>query len=76
MVQISEVNIISIDKSEDYWAIEGEILFEKDLSSAFSVSYSSEYDELEELEIEIDPGNFDRALLKEMIVNAAYGYDE
>jgi len=76
MIIISEVNIISVDKSDDPWAIEGEILFESDLSTAFSVNYASDYDELEDLEIEINPGNYDRVLLKEMIVTAAQEYDE
>jgi hypothetical protein len=76
MIIISEVNIISVDKSDDTWAIEGEILFEGDLSTAFSVNYATDYDELEDLEIEIDPGNSDRVQLKEMILNATQEYDE
>ena len=76
MVQISEVSIISIDKCEDLWAIEGEILFEEDLPTAFSVSYSPHDDELEDLEIEITPGRFDKTLLKEMIVQSAVQYDD
>jgi len=76
MILISEVNIISVDKSDDTWAIEGEILFECDLPTAFSVNYAIDYDELEDLEIEIDPGRYDRAQLKEMIVSAAQDYDE
>ncbi|MDR1067252.1 MAG: hypothetical protein LBL35_07495 [Clostridiales bacterium] len=76
MIQISEVNIISIDKSEDSWAIEGEILFDGDLSTPFSVDYFPEYDEFENLEIEITPGSFDGSALKKMIINASYDYDE
>ena len=76
MIHISEVNIISVDKSDDTWAIEGEILFEGDLPTAFSVSYAPDYDELEDLEIEINPGNYDKAQLKEMIVNSTQEYDE
>ena len=76
MIQINEVNIISIDKSEDSWAIEGEILFEGDFTTSFSVTYIEEYDELDDLEIEIIPGKYDGKLLKEMIVDAAYTYDE
>lgn len=71
MLQITEVNVISIDKSDETWAIEGEILFESDLTTAFSVNYSPDYDELEDLEIEIEPGRYDKHLLKEMIVSAA-----
>ncbi len=76
MVQISEVNIISIDKSDDCWDIEGEILFEGDLATVFSVCYAQEYDELEDLEIELEPGKYDKQMLKEMIIDAALGYDE
>ena len=35
MMQISEVNIFSLSKDEDGWTIEGEIIFEDDLTSAF-----------------------------------------
>lgn len=76
MVQISEVNIISIDKSEDSWAIEGEILFEEDLSTAFAVTYLSEDDELEELSLEVNPGEFDTDELKDKIIAAALEYED
>jgi len=76
MVQISEVVIISIDKNDDVWAVEGEIVFESDLTSAFSVNYSPDEDELDDLEIEIDPGRYDKKAFKEMLVEAAQEYDE
>lgn len=76
MIQISDVTIFSVDKSDDNWAIEGEILFESDLSTAFSVNYIPEDDELEDLEIEIVPGKYDKRLLKEMILEASSDYDE
>lgn len=76
MIQISEVNIISIDKGEDSWSIEGEILFESDLTTPFSVTYAVDYDELEDLEIEINPGKYDSNVLKEMILAASATYDE
>ncbi len=76
MISITEVTIISTDKSEESWAIEGEILFEGDLSSPFSVTYYPDDDELEELELEINPGNFDKHLLKEMIVESAHNFEE
>lgn len=76
MVQISEVTIFSIDKSDDNWAIEGEILFESDLTTAFSVNYIPDDDELDDLEIEIIPGKYDKRELKEMILEAANEFDE
>jgi len=76
MVQISDVIIISIDKSEDSWAVEGEIMFESDLATPFSVTYLTAEDELEDLEIEIVPGKYDARQLKEMIVRAAVEYED
>ena len=76
MIQISEVIIISIDKSDNNWDIEGEILFESDLTTPFSVTYLSDEDELENLEIEINPGKYDKRLLKDLILEAAMEYDE
>ena len=75
MVHVSEVTVISIDKNDDVWAIEGEALFESDLPAAFSVSYSLEDDELEDLEIEIDC-KFDKKVFKEMVVKAAHEYED
>lgn len=76
MVTISEVSIISIDKSEDSWAIEGEILFESDLSSPFSATYYPDDDEFEDLEIEINPGKYDKRVLTQMILEAAHEYED
>ncbi|MDR1703338.1 MAG: hypothetical protein LBS19_01460 [Clostridiales bacterium] len=76
MVTISEITLISIDKSEDSWDIEGEILFESDLASLFSATYYPDDDELENLDIEITPGRFDKCQLKQMILSAAQEYDE
>jgi len=76
MIPIMDVIVISIDKCEDSWAIEGEIVFEADFTTAFSVTYLTMYDDLEDLEIEIDPGEYDAKQLKEMIIAAAMEYDE
>ena len=76
MVSITEVTIISVDKSDDSLAVEGEILFESDLASPFSVTYYPDDDEFEDLEIEIDPGKYDKKLLKEMIIESALSYEE
>ena len=75
-MQISEVNVISIDKSEDSWEIEGEIIFEDNLSSAFGVTYVLDEDELEGLDLEIDPGDIDESELKEMILSAVNGFED
>ena len=76
MVQITDVVIISADKTEEPWAIEGEIVFESDLSTGFSVTYLSDDDEFEYLETEINPGKYDKKLLKEMILIALSELDE
>ncbi len=77
MINITEVNIISIDKSdEESWAIEGEITFESDLSTPFSTIYLLEDDEFEDFEMEIDPGSHDKRKLKKMILEAASDFEE
>ena len=75
MVIISDVLIISIDKSDDSWAIEGEILFESDLASPFSATYFPDDDELDDLEIEITPGRFDKSQLKQMVLQSAQDFE-
>lgn len=76
MVRITEVYIISIDKGEDSWAVEGEVIFEEDLSSGFEVTYNLEEDELEELVLEVDPGNYNRNDFKNMVIKAAMEYED
>ena len=79
MVRINEVNIISIDKTDDSWEVEGEILFEEDLSCGFAVTYVPDDDELENLQLEFDSeaiGKFDKSKLKELIIAAANEFDD
>ena len=76
MLQISEVRIISVDKHDGVWAIEGEILFEQDLGLAFFVSYDENHDEFDELELEMNPGKYDECVLKDMVLKAAQEFDE
>lgn len=75
MVRITEVYIISIDKGEESWAIEGEVVFEEDLSSDFEVTYNLEDDELEDLVLDIDPGKYSKSDFKNMIIKAAMEYE-
>ncbi len=76
MVGINDVTIFSVDKGEEIWEIEGEIIFEGDLSTPFTATYAFDYDDLEEVSIEINPGPYDRSLLKEMILNAVNEAEE
>ena len=76
MITINEVIILSIDKGDDSWAIEGEIIFDSQLATAFSVTYLTVEDEFEDFEIEIDPGQYDKRALKEKILSAAMEYEE
>ncbi len=77
MMQISEVNLISVDKSEEIWEIEGEVIFEDDLSSGFAASYLAEEDEWEELSLELEmEEGFSMSVLKDMILSAIEEYEE
>jgi len=76
MIEVENVAIISIDKSDSTWAIEGEIVFESDLTVSFSVDYDQEEDELVDMQLDINPGKYDKNLLKEMILNATMDYED
>jgi len=76
MVRITELYIISIDKGEESWAIEGEVTFEEDLSSNFEVTYNIEDDELEDLTLEINPGKYDKHEFKSMVLKASREYED
>lgn len=77
MLQISEVNLISVDKSEESWEIEGEVIFEDDLSSGFAAIYLAEEDEWEELSLELEmEEGFSMSVLKDMILSAIEEYEE
>lgn len=77
MLQITEVNIYSIDKGDDSWAIEGEILFEDDLVSAFEATYLADEDELESFSLELDlKEDYNIRVLKKQIVEAANGFED
>ena len=76
MIQITEVTIISLHKGSEHWEIEGEILFESDLPSPFSATYYPYDEEFESLEIEINPGSFDKSTLKQMILDATDEYED
>lgn len=47
MIPIDEVCIISVDKSEDVWSIEGEIIYDDDIACPFAAYYIAEDDEFE-----------------------------
>ena len=49
MIPIDEVCIISVDKSEDVWSIEGEIIYDDDIACPVAAYYMAEDDEFDEL---------------------------
>jgi hypothetical protein len=74
-MNITSVNIITVDKSENPWNIEGEIMFEEDLTTSFESIYDTEEKEFEELILDMDPGGYDIDDLKAMIVKSAEDYE-
>lgn len=76
MIPIDEICIISIDKSEDIWEIEGEIIYDDDIACPFETSYNSEYEELENIVAEMDISDFDSEELYEKIKAAVLDYEE
>jgi len=76
MLQISEICILSIDKGEENWAIEGEIIFDNDLTTAFEVTYLPEEDEFENPSMELELAEFDLVDYKSMILYAVEEFED
>lgn len=76
MLQITEVNIFSLNREDGVCSMEGEIIFEDDLTSAFEATYLEDEDELEELSLELDITDFDQKALKEMLLDAISNYED
>jgi len=74
-MSITEINIITVDKSEESWLIEGEIIFEEEFSSSFEGIYNTETEEFEELIIENEPKSYDKDDLIEKILKAVEEYE-
>lgn len=76
MIPIDEVCIISIDKSEDIWDIEGEIIYDDEIACPFEASYAAAEDEFDEITAETDLDTFDRDELLEKIKFSMFNYEE
>ena len=76
MIPIDDVCIISIDKTAEVWAIEGEIIYDDDIACPFEASYLAEDDEFEEITAEMDIDEFDYDELRDKIKAAAMDYEE
>ena len=77
MLQITEINIYTVDKSEDLWTIEGEVVFEEALTAEFAANYIPEDDEFEELSLELDiDDTYNLPSLKERILQAVEEFED
>lgn len=76
MLQITEVNIFSLSREDGVCSVEGEIVFEDDLTSAFEATYLEDEDELEDVSLEMDFDQFDQKVWKEMLLDAISNYEE
>ena len=68
--------LFSFFLEEDMWSIEGEIIFEDDLTSAFETGYLPDEDELDDLSLELELEEFDQKTLKTMILDAVNNFEE
>lgn len=77
MLHIAEVIIYSMDKGEESWAIEGEVVFEDDINAPFEASYLFEEEEWESLSLELDiDETYSLSATKKAILEAAQQFDE
>lgn len=76
MIPIDDVCIISIDKSDDTWAIEGEIIYDDDIACPFEASYIAQDDEFEQFTAEAELDEFDKEELLEKLRAAILDYED
>ncbi len=76
MIEIEDVIILNVDNEDEIWSIEGEVLFESNLTVAFSVEYDTQEDEFINLELELDPGEYDKNKLNNLILDATNNFEE
>ena len=75
---ISDIVVISVDRTEETWHVEGEAIFEGDFSTPFAVTFCPIEEEVDALEFVMPPKDFDfdRGMFIEMLVAAIFDFDE
>ena len=75
-MSIADVVIISVDKTDEVWHVEGEAAFEGNFSTAFAATFYPAEEEIDGLEFVVPPADFDRDRFAEMLVAAISDFDE
>jgi len=73
---LSEIVIISVDRSESAWPIEGEAIFEGDFTTDFAATFYPDDNEVEGLEFDIRPEKYDAELFVQLLVSAILDFEE
>lgn len=76
MLQVSEVTIYSVDMDEEFLDVEGEVVFDNNLSSVFSVQYCYEEEAFTSCEFEINVGEYDKNDFKLSVLRHAEAFEE
>ena len=75
-MNIVDVVVISVDRCDDIWPVEGEAVFEGDFTTAFAASFYPDDSEIENLEFDVAPKGFDEEVFAEMLTAAILEFDE
>jgi len=75
---ISEIVVISVDRAENIWHIEGEAIFEGDFTTSFAATFYPDDNEIEGLEFDVAhvPGKYDAEQFTQMLVAAILSFEE
>ena len=73
---LSEIVVISVDRADATWPIEGEAIFEGDFSTSFAAVFYPDDSEVEGLEFDITPAGYDSEQFLEMLVAAILDFEE
>jgi len=75
-MSISDIVVISVDKTDEVWHVEGEATFEGDFSTAFVATFYPADEEVDGLEFVVPLQDFDGERFTKMLVVAISDFEE
>ncbi len=76
MLEVHDFTIYSAVEDEHFFEIEGEVVFDNDHSTEFSVTISTEKNTIEQIEFEFQPDEYDEEDFRIKALKYAREFDE
>ncbi len=76
MLNVSEFTIYSVEEDENYLEVEGEVIFDNDHTTAFSITIDLDENYITAIEFEFEPDEFDIEDYKTKLMQSARNFEE